>query len=482
MSSSKYVTALAVLSASMLHAGCDSASSSSGGSTPDTTRDAGLGPTGDSGAHPGMVLAPCAASTGPGTVHDKEITADETWTAKGSPHRVPYHLRLLATVTIEPCAAVIVDEGYTITLGMAGRAGALVARGERGVDSTGAPLRRPVTFSAADPSKPWGSLSVSADGRLDLETAILSDAANATSDQNGGGAIVAYGNTVSAGAVVKNVRAVDVTVEKSHGYGANFTSLSGFTDDSKDISFTGGGRDAAPFPVRIEVGALATVPTLTATGNKADEVQIVASAVAMLDDTIRARGVPYHVSGRIRVAPATDGAPVKLTIEPGVTLRFSDDLTDSGLQLGTSDTRQGILVAEGTATQPITFTSAKAPPAPGDWKNVYFSNSPSTGNRIANAVFEYAGAPSGAQGYGCGPIENDATILILSARPTDAFIQNTTLRKGAGDTGILLGWTSDLAGPDFTSTNTFVEMPACRVSRWRNETGVACPNGTPECF
>ena len=83
----------------------------------------------------------------------------------------------------------------------------------------------------------------------------------------------------------------------------------------------------------------------------------------MPSDTIRARGVSYHVRGRLRVAPHADGAPSTLTIEPGVTLRFDDVTNDSGLQLGTSDVRQGILVAAGTAAQKITFTSAKATPA-----------------------------------------------------------------------------------------------------------------------
>lgn len=444
--------------------------------------EAGGGGGADGGQGP--VLTPCTAAAGPGTEHNKEITSDETWTAAASPHRITFTIRLLAKVTIEPCATVLLDDGYSITLGTSGKPGSLVAKGERGVDTAGAPLRRAVTFAASDPSKPWGSIWVTADGKLDLESTILTDGANPGSDQNGGGVIVGYGNGTESGAVTKNVRAVDVTVEKARGYGFNFTRLSGFTDDSKDVVVKGGGRPQAAFPVRLEIGALSTAPGgLALSGNVADEVQIVAGNTGMLSDTIRARGAAYRVSGRIRVAPPADGAPAKLTIEPGVTLRFDDDGSDNGLQVGSSDVRQGILFAEGTAAAPITFTSAKPTPAPADWKNIYFSNSPATGNRIAHAVIEYAGAPSGAQGYGCGPIENDASVLILSTRPNDAFITDTTFRKGGGDTGLLLGWTSDASGPDFLPTNTFADMPACKVSRWRSETGPACPgNGEPICF
>ncbi len=70
----------------------------------------------------------------------------------------------------------------------------------------------------------------------------------------------------------------------------------------------------------------------------------------------------------------------------------------------------GHRVAAGTAAAPITFISAKSPAAPGDWKNIYFGYSPATGNRIENAVIEYAGGFSGAQGYGCGDAANDASV------------------------------------------------------------------------
>lgn len=433
----------------------------------------------------GPILAPCPAPTGAGTEHKNDITADETWTLAGSPHRITFNTRILATVRVEACATVLVDEGYSITIGNTPDvAGALIAKGERGVDTSGQPVQRPVTIAASDPTKPWGSIWVNGAGKLDLESTILRDAANPTSDQNGGGVVVTYGATVSAGAVAKIVRAVDVTVDKSRGYGFNFQSFSGFTDDSANVTFTNGGRPNAAFPVRLLPGALATLPTVTMTGNTANEVEIIADNTAMVTDTAKARGVPYRVNGRMRVAPAEDGAPVTFTIEAGVTMRF-DTGADSGLQLGVSEKRQGVLVAQGTASAPITFTSGKDAPAPADWKNIYFNYSPASGNSITHAVIEYAGGFSGAQGYGCGPAENDATVLILSGRPDSAFIQNTTFRNGGGDTALLLGWSSDAAGPDFLPTNTFTSVPACKVSRWRNVTGVACPGstaGSPVCL
>ena len=431
------------------------------------------------------VVTACAAPTGAGTEHKNDITADETWTAAASPHRITFNTRILANVTIEPCAVVTVDEGYTITVGSSDKVGVLRAKGERGVDGAGKPVRREVLVRASDPAKPWGSISIATKGSVDLETVTLADAANPRSDQNGGGAIVAYGEGLTESIVKKSVRAKDLVIQGARGFGINMLALTGFTDDSGEITVKGSGRAEAPYPVRVVPGAMGSVPTLTLEGNHANEVEIDASYGGMPSDTIRARGVPYHVRGRLRVAPHADGAPSTLTIEPGVTLRFDDVTNDSGLQLGTSDVRQGILVAAGTAAQKITFTSAKATPAAANWKNIYFSYSPATGNRIEHAIIEYAGAPSGAQGYGCGPAENDASVLILSGRPSSAFIQNTTFRNGGGDTGLLLGWSSDMDGPDFLPTNTFTQVPACRVSRWRNATGNACPGsvgGSPVCF
>jgi len=432
------------------------------------------------------VLVPCpAAPTGPGTEHAKEITADETWTAAAGPHRVTFGIRMLATVTVEPCATVLVGDAYTITVGTSGMKGELVARGQLGVDASGAPVRRPVTFAAADPAKPWGSIRVEADSKVDLQSVILSDGASPTSDQNGGGVVLAIGRASNGTEIVKNVRAVDVSIERSRGFGMSFQSLSAFTDDSKDIVIKDGGRADAAFPIRLGPGALSTLPAgLSLSGNAANEVEILAGNTSMVSDTIKARGVPYRVSGRLRVAPFADGGPSVLTVEPGVTLRF-DTTSDNGLQIGTSDQRQGVLVAAGTAASKITFTSAKPTPAAADWKNIYFAYSPPTGNRIENAVIEYAGGPSGAQGYGCGPAENDASVLILSGRPADAFIKSTAFQNCGGDTGIVLGWTSDQAGPDFVATNTFTSMPVCHVSRWRNATGETCPGstaGSPVCF
>lgn len=445
------------------------------------------------------VSTACPEPTGPGTTHSRDITSDEAWTFEGSPHRVTGDIRITATVTLEPCVTVSLAERARIVLGNTPNvAGRLVARGTAApntpvpttpptmLDTTGI---QPIWFQAAEASRPWGNIVVNPSASLDLEWAVLADAAHPdTAVIGGGGAVLAYGPSESPPTTVgRNVRASKVFVLRSRGHAFNFQRIAGFSSDSSDIVVLDSGRETRAWPLRLSPGAVGTLPpNVVLQGNEKDEVLVVAGNTGMLSDTFPAQRPPYRIAGRLVVAPYVDGAPVQLTIGAGATLRMdTGGGSDSGLHLGTSARRQGLLVAVGTATAPILFTSGREAPAAADWKNLYFLFSPSTGNRIEHAVIEYAGAPSGAQGYGCGPLENDASVLLLAGRPDEAFITNTLLRNGGGDTGILLGWVSDSTGPDFKVDNTFTAMPACAVSRWRNATGTACPGstaGSPVCL
>ncbi|GIW05630.1 MAG: hypothetical protein KatS3mg060_0435 [Dehalococcoidia bacterium] len=71
-----------------------------------------------------------------------------------------------------------------------------------------------------------------------------------------------------------------------------------------------------------------------------------------------------------------------LTIEPGVEVRFQ-----ANKRLSVRGT--GKLIAEGTASQPITFTAAVTNPSPGAWHRLEFETN-ATG-RLAHCRVEYAG-------------------------------------------------------------------------------------------
>lgn len=417
----------------------------------------------------------CPALTGAGTDVAGDITADTTWTAAGSPYRLESSIRVSAELRLEACVVVQLAKNVRLQIGDDPSPGKLIATGEAERDPSGVELLRPVIFQAKDPAEPWGSLVVDTTGTVDAHFLILLDGANPESDQNGGGSILAYGVTQEPPVVTKSVGLRFVVIARSGGHGVNLTRRAAFTDASEKLVVMDSGREATPYPVALEPGAIGSVPKDSVfTGNVRNEVVVNGSIPLGLDDVLRKRSVPYRILGAFYVAPVVDGPTVTLTIEPGVIVRF-EETAGSGLTIGSSESRLGRLVAAGTTQQPILFTSAEDTPAPADWMGIYFRYSPSSGNRIENAIIEYAGDFSGAQGYGCGPAENDASILILSGRPDTAFVSSTTIRNAGGDTQIVLGWTSDEDGPDFVSTNTFADSPSCRVGRWRRETPPACP-------
>ena len=91
-------------------------------------------------------------------------------------------------------------------------------------------------------------------------------------------------------------------------------------------------------------------------------------------------GIPYVIDNGGLTVPA--GAT--LTIAPGVAVKFKPDVTSTPTYLNIV----GSLTANGTAAQPITFTSCKddtilgdtngdgnsSAPAPGDWAYIQFSS------------------------------------------------------------------------------------------------------------
>lgn len=465
-----------------LLAACDDATSSS--AKPDAGTPSGgdpTDPTPDELASGGS----CPAATGAATEHSGTVSADETWAAGA--HVVTSSLDIRAKVTIEPCAHVVVKSGASIVVGSTSDAGSLVAHGTSDV-SGGTRDIRPVVFDAEDASSGWGQLVVNAKGTADLSVAaILNAGAGANGER---GALLVYGvaGGTNDGDVTKSVTVDRVLVDKSKSYGVNLYAWGAFADGSQKLWIRGGGSADYPSAVKLEAGVASTLPEkLVASGNVKDEILVQSSKTFLRADTFVERGVPYRVKGLLYVQGSKDGAPTKLTIEPGVTIGF-DTASGSGMKIGSSDTNMGILEAVGTADKPIVFTSGKDTKAPGDWANLSFHRTPTTGSKIDHARFEYAGGASQTSSFGCGPKTNDAAVIIEGSGadekgPDTAWITNTTFENIAGTTVIVSGWVSD-NGPDFSATNTFGGgVPACHVSKPRRSgAGDVCDGGRDVCW
>lgn len=83
------------------------------------------------------------------------------------------------------------------------------------------------------------------------------------------------------------------------------------------------------------------------------------------------------------------GTGTKLIIEAGTSLKFSQV---HGIEIAYTSSRFGLIEAIGTATDPITFTSASANPSNGDWNTIVFYDGCSAGSIFDYCNFSYGGA------------------------------------------------------------------------------------------
>lgn len=466
--------------------------------------DSGIvdGPISDGIVSDGAVVVKdeCTAPTGPGVEHQGDITADETWKAEDNPHIVTFDLAVKSgTLTLMPCVIVRVKEGYNITVGGTSDApnAAIVALGERTLNSDGSVSLKQVTFMPDEAGIHWGSIRVFPTGRIDLnETTLKNGGAQATA-QNAGGTIVATGGGTSS--LVRHVKVRNVRIEDSGGFGVNLQQLSAFTEDSDGLEIHGSGKEPTPnnvdtrYPVFIAPPAVQSLPKGNYTGNAVDEISIFNERIVDIDETFPDRGVPYHMQTGFSMSPkktVAEGGLITLTVEPGVTMKFGNDPGNVwAMNLGTSNGSKPEniwpvrLVAQGTEEKPIVLTSREKTPAAGDWSGIEWHGGPVKGNVMSHVRVEYAGGDSGTSGFGCGPTDNDAALIIRNWRPEEGFISSCTFSNSAGG-GIVSGWSSDEDGPNFSSGNTFTAIAnSCNVSRWGDANG-ACPgnDANPDCF
>lgn len=383
--------------------------------------------------------AGCPAPTAGPTVHDTDPTASETWRADDGPHLVTQDLRLGAgvTVTVEPCAEVLLEEGVAIVLVETGAR--LVAEGE---------ADRPIRFGRAGPG-PWAFLRVEHPATASLAHAVL-EGGGSDAITYDGATVVADGDSGDQRRRLLTVR--EVEIRDSQGYGMMVRRQGAFTTDSVGLTIAGSGASggAHEAPLLVEPHALDGLPAGSYTGNAADEIVIdTLGEDVTLDTTIADRGVPYRVTRDLNVVRDSTAVDPTLRIEPGVVLRFEPG---GVLEVGFS-AFGGALVAEGTAEDPIVFTSASPTPAAGDWVGLIVRDASDPAlQRVDHARIEYAGGDSGGQGFDCSDTPDDGAVIIWDVVPDSAFVTNTEVVASAAH-GVIRGWTGPLV--DFTPTNTF---------------------------
>ena len=456
--------------AALLPFGCDdSTSSPTAPVAAPPPFDAGPTQTPEAGTPDSGAAIDCPKPTSGPTQHGGSITT-ETWTAAGSPHVLAFDTTINGTVTIEPCAEVLIAEAKTIGVGATGK---VVAEGA---------ANKPIHIGASDPSKPFAQIRVGGGGTLRFAYVTIDgggDPLNSVHDITG--TILAQGSDPNA-PTQETVFVDHVTIAGSKSNGLDLIDGAGFASGSQELTVTG----AAQYPVSIWARALGTVPSGKYTGNATDEILLPGSGGASAineDATMHDRGVPYRVGNSLtagdlvveRQAPSTPGLAT-LTIEAGVKVRVKKGGVVEVQRFTGTSAAQGALVVKGTAAKPVVFTSAEATPAPGDWLGIWFGEIPAPNDAIDYAVVEYAGGTSGSGSDACNtPGSNDAAIRLFGL-PSGAFVTNTTISNSGGH-GIDRGWRNDTK-IDFLPTNTFTNIAKCKES-YPKDTNGSCPATVP---
>ena len=355
------------------------------------------------------------------------------------------------TTVIAGGATLTIEQGARLTFARGAR---LVV--EDGVVHAQGRKTNPIVFTSAQPQPApgdWGGLVFQAEKASLLDNVVVEWAgdeaasaapppAGALADRRPAVYVAPGGHLALVESVIRHARRVGVAADGD----APFTRLEGvqLVDDggfAMDVTATALGRAtnlSASEPVRVH-GAVKT----SLHWPKAEVVVASLDVVADEPDTI----------ATLTLAPET-----VLRVEPKATLQFGHRK------------RGGALVG-----RKVTFTSAAARPAAGDWAGLQFGDA-SSGTLLEDCVVEYAGyeatPPSGAK---AGPTGKTTprprrSAVLLGGTATNVAIERTSFRHNAGPgmgkvDALLLGGFGDTGGCHGldapTHGNTSLGQPLC---------------------
>ncbi len=461
MTSSRLAVFGVLLVVSMAPLGCEPSSTGAGA-------DSGMptNPATDAGTVDPPVKSECVAPTKGPTEHGSP-NADETWTADASPHILRFDTTIYKTITLEPCAEVLIAAGKQITV-----RGKLVAEGT---------ASKRVHIGGKDAGKPYASIRTLG-GTVSLSyTTVDGGGLPLATTPDLAGTIDLQGEDASK--PTQEILFVDhVTVDGSVSNGIVLKDGAGFAEGSTSLVVKG----SAVHPVSLWARASGGLPPGTYTGNAEDSILFptaVSNENFHEDTTLHDRGVPYLVGhplagGDLRVEAVPGGPPITLTIEPGVTMKFKKGGVFQIAKASSLTPSRASLIAAGTADKPIVFTSAAAEGAPGDWLGIRFGDIPSPTNKVDLVRVEWAGGTSSTGSGSCIDNEelmNDSAIRFTGL-PSTQFITNTTI-SGSKTNGIDRGYRSDVV-VDFVSSNTFIDVALCNQT-YPGPTSTSCPEPVP---
>jgi len=375
------------------------------------------------------------------------VTTNTEWTVAGSPYVITAAISVNSgvTLTVDPGVVVEFASGNYLTVN-----GTLTAAGT---------AASPISFTSASATPAagdWGFVSFTAG-------ASASQLSYVTFQYGGGsgwGAMVFvqgssptfdhvtiassssvgfWMNTSGGAPTISNS-----TFSNNGSYGLNLAAAN--TVSLSGTAFTGNSSYA--------VGAgpgthLLGLTNITATGNGVN-------AVGYRGGTISAAETWLHGMNWVLTGVVTVGAAVTLTVDAGTVVEFG---TGNYLIVN------GTLTAAGTAASPISFTSASATPAAGDWGFVSFTAGASA-SQLSYVTFQYGGGSGwGAMVFvqGSSPTFDHVTIASSSSigfymntaggAPT---ISNSTFsNNGSYGLNLVAGNSVSLSNTAFTGNSSY---------------------------
>lgn len=176
----------------------------------------------------------------------------------------------------------------------------------------------------------------------------------------------------------------------------------------RDFSNNRFARNAVP-SIEANIDTVAALGTGNVFESEGDYIQIATSQTSLRSvGRWRNQGVPLRTNA-FGLTPQAD-----VVVEAGFRIEMLG---------GTIEPFLGRFDIEGTAEEPVVFTSANDRAVAGDWGCLWYNNPTDHPPRIDHAVFEYAGGGQGCTGA------RYRTVLFV---PDDAIITNVSFRDIAG--------------------------------------------------
>ena len=312
-------------------------------------------------------------------VDDLNLTSDATMADAGTPYLFTSYTRIYnnATLTIQPGAELQFELNRYLYVGNSSDStGTLIAKGT---------ADEPITFTGSSDA-PWSYLYF---GDYTGEGSILSHCII----ENGG----------SSTGMVRVNATENLTIEYCTFKNSKTSGLY-LTSDGVPTLRENSYENNGTYPIHVDTAESLSAIDAASTYTGDNDNRILVDDLNLTSDaTMADAGTPYLFTSYTRIYNN-----VTLTIQPGAELQFE---LNRYLYVGNSSDSTGTLIAEGTADEPITFTSAQATPAAGDWGGIYLY-SYDGGSSLLNAIIEYA----------------TNNIYIASSAP---IIEKCTIRYGS---------------------------------------------------